>query len=46
MGNRVEHNKSLTITHKRNAKDRLPNIHPGEIIREEFLKPVFDSLPS
>ena len=32
--------KSSTITHKRAAPDRLPNVHPGEVLREEFLKPM------
>jgi antitoxin HigA-1 len=32
--------RSSIITHKRAASDRLPNIHPGEVLREEFLKPM------
>jgi antitoxin HigA-1 len=32
--------KSLTITHKRTSAERLPNIHPGEVLREEFLGPM------
>ena len=32
--------KLSTITHKKGASDRLPNIHPGEILREEFIKPM------
>jgi len=27
-------------THKDRPAERLPNIHPGEILREEFLKPM------
>ncbi len=32
--------KSLIITHKKTGDRRLPNIHPGEILYEEFLKPM------
>ena len=30
----------LTTTKKVTSTRRLPNIHPGEILREEFLKPL------
>jgi antitoxin HigA-1 len=29
-----------TITHKRTPTSRLRNIHPGEVLLEEFLKPM------
>jgi addiction module HigA family antidote len=32
--------KSSTITHKRTPVGRLSNIHPGEVLLEEFLKPM------
>ena len=32
--------KSSTITHKKRPVGRLPNIHPGEVLLEEFLKPM------
>jgi addiction module HigA family antidote len=32
--------KSSTITHKKIPAGRLPNIHPGEVLLEEFLKPM------
>jgi antitoxin HigA-1 len=32
--------KSLTITEKGSNPKRLPNIHPGEVLREEFLVPL------
>jgi antitoxin HigA-1 len=32
--------KSLTITKKGSNPKRLPNIHPGEVLREEFLVPL------
>ena len=32
--------KLSTTTHKRPALERLPNIHPGEVLREEFIKPM------
>jgi addiction module HigA family antidote len=32
--------KLSTTTHKRPASERLPNVHPGEVLREEFIKPM------
>ena len=32
--------KLSTITRKRMTLNRLPNVHPGEVLREEFLKPM------
>jgi len=31
---------SSTIIHRRAPAGRLPNVHPGEILLEEFLKPM------
>ena len=32
--------RSLTTTRKRRTMKKLPNIHPGDILLEEFLKPL------
>jgi addiction module HigA family antidote len=32
--------KLSTITHRRATAARLPNVHPGEVLLEEFLKPM------
>jgi addiction module HigA family antidote len=32
--------RSSTITHRHVAARRLPNVHPGEVLLEEFLKPM------
>ncbi|MGD0726799.1 MAG: HigA family addiction module antitoxin [Spirochaetia bacterium] len=32
--------RSSTITHRRVNAARLPNVHPGEVLLEEFLKPM------
>ena len=32
--------KSLTITKRRSGVKRMPPVHPGEILSEEFLKPL------
>jgi addiction module HigA family antidote len=32
--------RSSTITYRRAATTRLPNVHPGEVLLEEFLKPM------
>lgn len=32
--------RSSTITHRRLNAARLPNVHPGEVLLEEFLKPI------
>jgi antitoxin HigA-1 len=29
-----------TTTHRARSAERLPNVHPGEVLREEFLKPM------
>ena len=29
-----------TITNRRTNAERLPNVHPGEVLVEEFLKPM------
>lgn len=29
-----------TITNRRRRAERLPNVHPGEVLLEEFLKPM------
>ena len=31
---------SSTIIHKGRPAERLPNVHPGEVLFEEFLKPM------
>jgi len=32
--------RSSTITHRQVTAVRLPNVHPGEVLLEEFLKPM------
>jgi addiction module HigA family antidote len=36
----VMRSRSSTITHRRLNAARLPNVHPGEVLLEEFLKPI------
>ena len=36
----VMKSRSSTITHRQVAVHRLPNVHPGEVLLEEFLRPM------
>jgi addiction module HigA family antidote len=36
----VMKSRSSTITHRQMTVRRLPNVHPGEVLLEEFLRPM------